>query len=51
MNALKAFRAGLRKDPMMAGVTRGLSDADITNLAAYFSGQSCQPTTQGKKTP
>jgi len=51
VNALKAFRAGLRKDPMMAGVTRGLSDADIANLAAYFAGQSCQPTTQGKKTP
>ena len=41
-NALKAFRAGLRKDPMMAGVTRGLSDTDINNLAAYFAAQSCQ---------
>jgi cytochrome c553 len=51
VNALKAFKAGLRKDPMMAGVTRGLSDADITNLAAYFSAQSCQPTAQGRKTP
>jgi len=51
VNALKAFRAGLRKDPMMGSVTRGLSDADIANLAAYFTGQSCQPTTQGRKTP
>lgn len=51
VNALKAFRAGLRKDPMMAGVTRGLSDADIANLAAYYAGQSCQPTMEGKKTP
>lgn len=49
VNVLKAFRAGLRKDPMMGGVTRGLSDADIANLAAYFAGQSCQPTTQGGK--
>ncbi|TAK83806.1 MAG: c-type cytochrome [Betaproteobacteria bacterium] len=40
-NALKAFRAGLRKDPMMAGVARGLSDADIVNLAAYYAAQSC----------
>ncbi len=40
-NALKAFRAGLRKDPMMAGVARTLSDADITNLAAYYAAQSC----------
>ncbi len=42
VNALKAFRAGLRKDPMMAGVARGLSDTDIANLAAYYAAQSCQ---------
>jgi cytochrome c553 len=48
---LKAFRAGLRKDPMMAGVARGLSDADIANVAAYFSEQSCRPATQARKTP
>jgi cytochrome c553 len=51
VNALKAFRAGLRKDPMMAGVTRGLSDTDIANLAAYFTGQNCQSTTEGKTKP
>jgi len=51
VNVLKAFRAGLRKDPMMAGVTRGLSDADIANLAAYYAGQSCRPATQEGKTP
>jgi cytochrome c553 len=44
VNVLKAFRGGLRKDPMMAGVVRGLSDADINNLAAYYSSQRCQPT-------
>jgi cytochrome c553 len=49
VNALKAFRAGLRKDPMMSGVTRGLSDADIANLAAYYAGQSCRPTKAGEK--
>jgi cytochrome c553 len=42
VNALKAFRAGLRKDPMMASVARGLADTDIANLAAYYSSQSCQ---------
>ena len=42
-NTLKAFRAGLRKDPMMAGVVRGLSDADIENLAAHYATQSCGP--------
>jgi cytochrome c553 len=41
-NTLKAFRAGLRKDPMMASVVRGLSDADIANLAAYYAVQSCR---------
>lgn len=44
VNVLKAFRGGLRKDPTMASVVRGLSDADITNLAAYYASQSCQPT-------
>jgi cytochrome c553 len=43
VNALKAFRAGLREDPMMAGVARSLSDADIANLATYYAAQSCSP--------
>lgn len=44
VNVLKAFKAGLRKDPMMAGVAKSLSDADIANLAAYYAAQSCQST-------
>ncbi len=44
VNVLRAFKAGLRKDPMMAGVSRGLSDTDIANLAAYYAAQSCQST-------
>ncbi|HXE50931.1 MAG TPA: c-type cytochrome [Ramlibacter sp.] len=51
VNALKAFRSGLRKDPMMAGVSRGLSDADIANLATFYAVQACPPATQGRKTP
>ena len=43
-NVLKAFKAGLRKDPMMAGVSRGLSDTNIADLSAYYAVQSCQPT-------
>ena len=35
---LKAFRAGERKDPQMSVVAKGLSDADIANLAAWYSG-------------
>jgi cytochrome c553 len=46
VNVLKAFRAGLREDPLMAGVARSLSDADIANLAAYYAGQNCSPATR-----
>lgn len=34
---LEAFRDGSRGDAMMAGQAKGLSDADIVNLAAYYS--------------
>jgi cytochrome c553 len=35
---LRAFRDGTRRDPMMSPMARPLSDADIDNLAAYYSG-------------
>ncbi len=44
VNALKAFRAGLRKDPMMSGAAKNLSDANIADLAAFYATQSCQST-------
>jgi cytochrome c553 len=34
---LKAFRGGARTDPMMTPMAKPLTDADIENLAAYFS--------------
>jgi cytochrome c553 len=34
---LKAFRDDVRSDPMMSPMAKPLSDADIDNLAAYFS--------------
>jgi cytochrome c553 len=34
---LKAFRDGTRTDPMMTPFAKPLKDADIENLAAYFS--------------
>ena len=34
---MKAFRDGSRNDPMMSPMAKPLSDADIDNLAAYFS--------------
>lgn len=51
INTLKAFKAGLRRDPTMAGIARGLGDTDIANLAAYFAAQSCQSTKEGKTKP
>ncbi len=39
VKALKDYKAGKRKDPMMAPMVAPLSDADINNLAAYFSSQ------------
>lgn len=34
---ITAFRDGTRKNPMMSPMAAGLTDADIANLAAYFS--------------
>ena len=34
---MKAFRDGARTDPMMSPMAKPLSDADIENIAAYFS--------------
>jgi len=34
---LKDFRDGKRKDPLMGGMAKPLSDADIDNLAAYYA--------------
>jgi cytochrome c553 len=35
--SLKAYRDGMRKNEVMAGMARGLSDADVDALAAYYS--------------
>jgi len=34
---LKDFKAGHRKDPVMAPMAMGLSDEDIANIAAYYA--------------
>ena len=34
---LKDFKTGNRKDPVMAPMAMGLSDADIANIAAYYA--------------
>ncbi len=42
IDALKAYRGGARKNAMMAGVVRDLSDADAESMAAYYAGMSCR---------
>ena len=37
VKALKAFKAGERKNEQMTVVIKGLSDEDIANVAAYYS--------------
>ena len=37
IKATKAYRDGVRKDPMMSSMAAGLSDADIADLAAFYS--------------
>jgi cytochrome c553 len=37
---LAAFKHGNRSNPIMAGMAQGLSDEDIQDLDAYFSGQA-----------
>jgi len=37
VKATKAYRDGQRKDPMMSSMVGGLSDADIADLAAFYS--------------
>ena len=36
---LKDFKAGKRKDPVMAPMAAPLSEADMENLAAYYASQ------------
>ena len=38
---LKALRDGTRASPIMGPMAKNLSDADIDNVAAYFSGLKC----------
>jgi len=35
---IKAFRDGTRNDPMMAPMVKALTDADIEDIATYYSG-------------
>jgi cytochrome c553 len=39
VHALKGYKTGERKDPIMAPMAANLSEQDIKDLAAYFSEQ------------
>ncbi len=38
--ALKDYKSGKRKNPIMAGMAAGLSEEDIRNLAAWYASQT-----------
>lgn len=38
VKALQAYKSGERSHPSMRGIARGLSDADMADLAAYYGG-------------
>ena len=38
--ALRDYKSGQRKNPIMAGFAQALSKQDIENLAAYYSAQT-----------
>ena len=40
LKALKDYKAGARKNPIMAGQVSGLSMQDLADLAAFFSSQT-----------
>ena len=41
VGALTDYQSGKRANPVMGGIAKGLSSADIQNVAAYFAGLSC----------
>lgn len=42
---LSEFKSGVRQNAIMAGMVAGLSEQDMKNLAAYYSGQKAKPAT------
>ena len=42
VKSIKAYKSGARNDPLMKPMVAALSDADIENLAAYYSTLNCK---------
>jgi len=47
-DAIKAYKKGLRKDEMMVGMAKDLSDSASENLAAYFASLICKSAQDGE---
>jgi cytochrome c553 len=41
-DTVRAYRDGVRKNVMMSGIAKGLSDTDIDNAAAYYANATCK---------
>ncbi len=39
VNALQAYKSGARSHPSMRGIAKSLSEQDMADLAAYYSGE------------
>jgi cytochrome c553 len=49
VQALQAYKTGLRNNPLMVGMVQNLSDADMQNVAAYYAGLSCRSGAEQEK--
>ena len=47
-NALRAYKTNVRSNGIMSAMASGLSDADIENVAAFYSQNSCKAATADK---
>ncbi len=47
---LTAFKEESRKNPIMQGIAKGLTDTDMENLAAFFANAAYKPTPSNDKT-
>jgi len=40
LHALREYKSGARKNPVMAGIVAGLSEEDMRDLSAYYASQN-----------
>jgi cytochrome c553 len=42
VNALRAYKSGARKNGMMSGIVKDLSDSDMEIVAEYYANATCK---------